>query len=332
MKADVFASRVAAERHGVITLEQALEVGLTQDQVDVRVRSGRWQRLHLGVYALAGAPRTWEQRVVAAVLRAGVGAVASHLCAAALHAYPDSVRDMIEVAAAPGTQPRIPGVRVHRPKLLPEHDVRVLDGIRVTSYARTLVDCTGRLSLGQIARALDAGLVRGDVTLWSVERSLSALGQAPGRHPSKLWTLIGERSTDAHAAESRPEIRITRVLASAGLPTPTLQHRVKVGGQRYRLDFAYPEHKVAIEYDGWDAHRSRTSFDADRKRDRLLQLDGWVVLRITSQTSDADIVDTVRAILPSPGLLRSRRTPTDLQQTERRKGGDQARWRSRSSR
>jgi hypothetical protein len=178
------------------------------------------------------------------------------------------MRDTVEVTVPSGRHPKLRGFVVHRTQVLPAHDVRVVDGIPTTSFARTLVDCTGRLSLGQIARALDAGLVRGDVTLWSVERSLSALGQAPGRHPSKLWTLVGERSTSAEGAESRPEIRVTRVLAAAGLPAPTLQHRVTVGGQRYRLDLAYPDEKIAIEYDGWDTHRSRTSFDRDRKRDR----------------------------------------------------------------
>jgi very-short-patch-repair endonuclease len=203
-----------------------------------------------------------------------------------------------EVTARPGRNPKIPGVRVHRPALLPDHDMRVVGGIPTTSYARTLVDCTGRSSLGQIARALDAGLVRRDVTVWSVERSLSALGQAPGRHPSKLWTLLAERSTVAIESESRPEIRMLRVLRVGGLPAPTQQHWVKFGTDRFRLDLAYPEAKVAIEYDGWDAHRSRGSFDSDRRRDRILQLAGWVVLRITSQTPDAEIVETVRAFVP----------------------------------
>jgi hypothetical protein len=180
---------------------------------------------------------------------------------------------------------------------LPGHDVRVVDGIPCTSYARTLVDCTGRWSLGQIARALDAGLVRHDVTLWSVERSLAPLGQAPGRHPSKLWTLLAERGSEPIQSESRPEIRMLRVLATGGLPAPTQQHPVRLGDDRFRLDLAYPDAKVALEYDGWDTHRTRSAFDADRRRDRILQLHGWTVLRITSKTPDAEIVETVRAFV-----------------------------------
>ena len=48
----------------------------------------------------------------------------------------------------------------------------------------------------------------------------------------------------------------------------------------------------------WETHRSRSAFDADRRRDRILQLNGWVVLRLTSQTSNAEIVETIRAFVP----------------------------------
>jgi hypothetical protein len=298
MHTDVVAGDIAESQHGLVTLRQAVTAGITEDQVEGRVRAGKWRRVRRGVFAMAGAPKTWEQGVLAAVLRAGPGAVASHLCAAALHDFPDSVRELPELTAPPGRQPKIPGVRVHRPATLPNYDVRIVDKIPVTSFARTLVDCTGRLSLGQIARALDAGLVRRQVTVWSVERSLSPLGQAPGRHPSKLWTLLAERGLGPISSESRPEIRMLRVLADSGLPKPTQQHRVKFGSDTFRLDLAYPDAKLAIEYDGWDTHKTRVAFDADRRRDRILQLNGWVVLRLTSKTSDAEIVESVRAFVP----------------------------------
>lgn len=297
MHIDVVAGGIAAGQLGLITRGQGIAAGMTDNQIKKRTRSGKWRRVRTGVFAVAGAPASWEQTVLAAVLAAGEGSVASHLCAAALHEFPDSMRVLPEVTVRPGRNPKTSGLRVHRPRLLPDHDVTTIGGIPATSYARTLVDCTGRFSLGQIARALDAGLVRGKVTVWSVERSLSVLGQGPGRHPSKLWTLIGERGTEITKSESPPEIHMLRVLGAGGLPAPVQQHWVRVGGQSYRLDLAYPEHKVALEYDGWDAHRSRSSFDSDRRRDRLLQLDGWVVLRITSQTPDAEILESVRAFV-----------------------------------
>jgi hypothetical protein len=297
MEADVIAAKTASGQHGLITRAQAVEAGLSDAQIRWRARSGRWLRLRPGVFAIAGTPRTWEQRVLAMVLACGDGAVASHATAAALHGFPNAEHDRLEVTLAPGRQVRALGFIVHRPNRLLAHDLTVLGGIPVTSYARTLIDCTGSLSLGQLAQALDAGLVSRSVTLSSIERSLLWLEAGPGRRPSPLRTLLDERGAGAKLAESRPEMRLARLITQAGLPPPVQQHWVRFEADRFRLDFAYPDHKVAIEYDGWDAHRSRTSFDADRRRDRILQLAGWTVLRITSKTSDAELVAALRTLV-----------------------------------
>jgi very-short-patch-repair endonuclease len=76
-----------------------------------------------------------------------------------------------------------------------------------------------------------------------------------------------------------------------------LQHRVRIDGRSYRIDLAYPEVMLAIEYDGWEHHRTRSAFDRDRARGNRLEILGWTVLRFTSQSTDLDIVATVRAVL-----------------------------------
>ena len=236
--------RIAAAQHGLITLGQALEAGATR-RADSSTARGPTSGggCGTGVFALAGAPRTWEQRGARRrACRSGPVRWRQPLRARRrCTTFPTRCARAIEVTVPPGTQPRVHGLRVHRPGLLPDHDVDVVDGIPVTSYARTLVDCTGRMSLGQIARALDAGLVRHEVTLWSVERSLSALGQAPGRHPSKLWTLLGRAgSRDRSRRRADRRSGCFRVLDASGLPTPTQQHWVQFGSDRFRLDLAYP--------------------------------------------------------------------------------------------
>ncbi len=289
---DVAVGKVAATQYGVFTHGQAVLAGASEGQIKVRRRRGHWLRLRQGVYAVAGTPETYERRVMATVLAANEGAVASHLTAAALHGFPDVSPDTLEISVPPGSHPRLPGVARHRPARLAGIDVSVVGGIPVTSYARTLVDCTARLSLGQIARALDAGLVAKKVSLFAVERVLEGLSAGPNRRPTVIRTLLDERGDETDKGESRPEMRVYRVLVAAGLPAPTQQHWVDVGA-RYRLDLSYPEAKVAIEYDSWKFHGTRTAFDGDRKRDRLLQIAGWTILRFTSASSDAEIAQTV---------------------------------------
>ena len=71
-----------------------------------------------------------------------------------------------------------------------------------------------------------------------------------------------------------------RFLLAAGLPQPVLQHEVTAAGQQYRIDVAYPEHRVGIEYDGEEFHSTPRQLDADRRRQRHLARAGWSIIRL----------------------------------------------------
>jgi very-short-patch-repair endonuclease len=62
---------------------------------------------------------------------------------------------------------------------------------------------------------------------------------------------------------------------------------------------------IAIEYDGWDHHRTRSAFDHDRARANELELRDWCVLRFTSKFADREIVDTVEAAFLAAGVVRA---------------------------
>jgi predicted transcriptional regulator of viral defense system len=292
MDPDAALAPVAAAQLGVFTLAQARAAHWSRGQLHRRVAAKRVRRMHAGVFADNSAPRTWAQRVLAAVFAGGDGAVASHVTAAALHGFPDAVQDRIEVSVPSRRNPRLRGVPLHR-VALESYDVTRVGPIPVTTVARTLVDCCGLLSLGQVARALDDALVRQRTTLWAVQRSLDGLGSGRLRRRSMLQALLDERDPVVQQAESRPEIRVYRALVRAGLPAPVLQHPVTVDGWRFRLDLAYPHARLGIEYQGFDAHRSRTAQDHDFRRHRLLTTAGWTLLFVTGATSDDELVSAV---------------------------------------
>ena len=79
------------------------------------------------------------------------------------------------------------------------------------------------------------------------------------------------------------------LLADAGLPTPQVQF-IRKDGDRFvaRLDFAYPEQRVAIEADGFRYHADRRSFDDDRARANAVLALGWRVLRVTAKHLEDD--------------------------------------------
>ena len=92
-------------------------------------------------------------------------------------------------------------------------------------------------------------------------------------------------------------MRFARAIVGGGLPEPVQQQPVAIGNRHYRIDLAYPEHKIAIEIDGWEYHRSRSAFEDDRNRANDLVVAGWHVLRFTSDITDAQAVATVAAAL-----------------------------------
>lgn len=142
--ADLAAAAVAARQHGVLSVQQAREVGLRTRQVQHRVESGRWARVGSGVYRVAGAPRTWRSEVMSAVLLAGSGdpghAAASH--GTALHLldpgrFPRPPK--VEVSVEHGRRATAGGAAVHHARdLLP--DVTTADGISCTTGVRTTID------------------------------------------------------------------------------------------------------------------------------------------------------------------------------------------------
>jgi hypothetical protein len=101
-------------QHGVLTRPQALSGGMTDKAIEVRLRSGRWQRLQLGVYATFSGEPPRPALIWAAVLRGGPDAVLSHQTAAELSGLMASPQSLIHLTVPSGAQvARIPGVVVH---------------------------------------------------------------------------------------------------------------------------------------------------------------------------------------------------------------------------
>ena len=140
---------LAQRQHGIVSRSQALRAGLSPDMIKFRIRSGRWQPLHLGVYATFSGIPGRGARLWAALLAAGPGAALSYQTAAELHGLSDKPADPIHVSV-----PRerhlvaVEGVRLHR-------SARAAEPIQGGSYPpRTTVEETV-LDLTQVARSFD---------------------------------------------------------------------------------------------------------------------------------------------------------------------------------
>ena len=260
------------------------------------LRSTAWRRLYRGVYADADLPDVLDIRIRGARLIAPATAVFSGRTAAHLHGVPElaDVRGLpVEVTVPAGVRfGPVHGLRVRRVDL-PGSDVAQVRGWRCTTGVRTALDIARWEPLPEAVAALDLLLARGVVGELTLREAAEAGSGRGSRRTSRAVDLADAR------AESQPESRLRVVLTLAGLP-PVPQHVVRGPGGEFlaRVDLAYPDVRVAVEYDGaW--HAGDRQFVRDRRRLNQLTAAGWAVLHVTAADlrDPAQLVQRVRALL-----------------------------------
>lgn len=252
-----------------------------------QLRSSAWQRLFPDVYACAGLTVTHELRTAAVTRYLLPGAIATARSAAVLWdvGLLDAT-DEVEVTLPAGSRAgAVPGVRVTR-RALSGEETTTRRGVAVTTPLRTALDL-GRISpVDDAVIALDRFLGTGLVFLGEVrEAALLAGGRDCRRIRAAVLLADG-------LAESPQETRLRLLVHRSGLPRPIAQYRIRVDGRFVaRPDFAWPEHRLALEYDGaW--HGEPSQFRRDRQRLNRLTTAGWRVLFVTA----TDLRDPTRLV------------------------------------
>jgi Transcriptional regulator, AbiEi antitoxin len=268
--ADARVSVIAGRQHGVVTAAQLREAGIDKYGVRDRVRAGRLHRLHRGVYAVGHRSPSWRGRWLAAVLAAGDGAVLSHTSAVALWEFlrPIEGPAHVTVDAAVRRKSR-PGIVVHRSRTISPRDITRRHGIAVTTPSRTIEDIRGTIKPYLFRRALRQAELAGYRVphLSAVKRSRSDL-----------------------------ELFFLAFCEHHHLPRPLVNHRI----HGYRVDFFFPDQRVAVETDTWTYHRGSVAFEDDHARDLALRAHRITTRRYTDDqleaASDAVVADLREAL------------------------------------
>ncbi|MFN8172971.1 MAG: hypothetical protein U0R65_14055 [Candidatus Nanopelagicales bacterium] len=209
----------------------------------------------------------------------------------------------IHVAAGPeGAHAERTGVRGRR-LVLPVEHVTVVDGLPVTTPARTWLDCAADIPLPHVVAMGDAVLRR----RLAHERELDAMLHWGFRRRGvgvarRARPLLDER------AESPGESWIRTELVLAGLPRPICNPDIHDSGEWLaRADLAWPDQMVIVEYDG-RVHITEEARRFDARRRNLLQDAGWLVVVVTADDLRRPwlIVATVRRALTTPHRAATR--------------------------
>jgi hypothetical protein len=267
-------------QEALITRRQALGHGLSAPEIHGLLNRGIWRRFHRNVYGATSAPTTPRQRLLAACLACGDAAVASHGSAGWLWDLTERPPDEPEVTVATSWIPQLKGVRVHRSRDLdPTRTVR-RGGIPTTDPLRTVVDLAATLSASDLADVLDRGLASRLITLPGVVAELNRLSRHGRPGLARLRQVIAERGPAGAPHPSVLESRTLRLLVAHGLPVPGIEVVAGPDGE-YRLDFADPLIKLAIEVDGYVWHFTPEQVRRDNERRNRLTSDGWHMLVFT---------------------------------------------------
>jgi Protein of unknown function (DUF559) len=219
---------------------------------------------------------------MAAVLAAGPGAVLSHRSAASLWGLRQTSRSLIEVTAPRRRRFRT-GIEVRR-SVLPPDEVTVVDGIPVTTAARTLLDLASVLPREQVENAMREAEVR---RLWDVVPVTALVARYPGRRGiAAMRAILSERAIGSGVARSELESRFLRFLDREGLPRPAVNAKVLAGDRWLEVDCLWRRERLVVELDGRAFHHIYDAFERDRTRDRALNAAGLRVVRVTWRQLD----------------------------------------------
>jgi hypothetical protein len=277
-----------------VALVQLAALGLGPSGVRSRVAAGRLHRLHRGVYAVHSAPLSDDARVMAAVLASGPGSAASHRSAGALLGLRRSDRPVVDVIA-PGRRGRTrAGIRVHRAAALRPGDITRVRHIPCTTVARTLLDLAGCVDARQLDRAIERAETLRVFDLSEIEDVLSGVNRHPGGAP--LRSALAIYAPQPAVSRSELERLVISICRRVGMPRPATNVFIPLEGGGCEVDFAWPDERLIVEADGWRYHRTRKAFEDDRRRDQLLALAGWHVLRFTWRQIVEEPAEVARVI------------------------------------
>ena len=269
---------LAAKQHGLLSRSQAIAAGVSNDQIQRRVASGQWQRVHPRVYRVHGAPRTWFSDLQAAALWADKPGALSHGAAASLWGF-SRFEDAPPELTITTHRKQSTNVKLHVVNTLPSSDVVMLRGLRVTSRHRTLLDLAGTCDPLTARACFDEAMRR----RWTTTEQLSRLVERSPhtRGVELIRSLVHEYEGGNGPTESELELGVYELVDSEGLPRPVKQRPVMAGGRLRRLDFFFPGTPIVLEADGFAWHATLDAFERERSRHNALTMRGFVVIRWT---------------------------------------------------
>ena len=268
------AAWLADRQSGVASRRQLMELGVSAKAIGCRLRAERWRSIHPGIYLVGVFRPSLRTRWIAALLAAGTDSALSHLSSAQAQ---DCARERGPVhVAVPGRRAarKLAGVIVHRPRRLDPVDIIRVDGLPVTTLARTLLDLAATERFELLMKVAERAERRHRLDFRAIE---ACVQRNPGHRGIALLRRLLDAYLPVAGANEGLERDFQRFVAEHGFPSP--QCNVLGGG--LLVDFWWPQAKLVVELDSREFHAPWSAAERDRERDaKLMRLDVHT-LRVT---------------------------------------------------
>jgi very-short-patch-repair endonuclease len=260
----------AAKTGGVVTTSTLATCGFSEPAIRRALRRGLITRWGKGVYIVGPIADDLTQ-ARAAMLAVPHGALGFDV-AAQLARFRPIAAPPLDVIVAPDRHGERAGVRIHRIDLS-RADVTRIDGLPVTRPAVTLVHLARTLAPVPYERAVQEAFAK---RLTSPRELEAALDRHRGGRGTRRLKRMLELGVDD--LRSKAERSLRDWIHQSGLPLPVFN--AEVGP--WKVDALWPEHRLAVEINGYGAHSSPWAHDRDHRKEQYLQAHGLATRRFTA--------------------------------------------------
>jgi very-short-patch-repair endonuclease len=290
---DEVLGRIGARFEGIVTWRAASQAGVTAREFRYPIDNGRLIRLANGVCRLRDHPFTWRSALRAALAEAGDDAAAALRSAGRLHgAYAYRNAREIEVVRLRGGNHDLALGRLYRTRVLTPRDLTVVDGIPVTSLARTCFDLAGDpplpfrgnearrvLHSRHMERVVNDALARRGLTLVKEAAVLATIGKRGRAGTRMIREIITKFGPQYVPTYSDAESLFCELLELSSLPAPRRQVAMSdEQGWIGTVDFLF-DPRLVVEIDSsW--HDGPLDTFEDDVRDKRLEGLGYDVRRV----------------------------------------------------
>ncbi|MCW2980278.1 MAG: hypothetical protein JWO14_2005 [Solirubrobacterales bacterium] len=264
---------LATRQYGIVSREQLVALGYSDDGIDRAVAAGRLHRWHRKIFAVGHRGPSPHGFCMAAVMFRGEGALLSYQSAVWLWGLEPNLKVPVNVSVRWRGHSQ-DAIGLHHCPALRDEDIAATERLPVTALPRTLMDYASEAKRFRLERAIDKADRLDLLDIAAIDRIADEVRRHPGR--VRLLQAI-DIYRERGFTRSGGEKRMLAALADAGVRRPLVNNFI----EGYELDFYWERERFAVELDSWEYHGGRRSFEEDRKRQEELAMVGIEIVRIT---------------------------------------------------